>query len=117
MTERIDINRLLVEMRALKTQAQGRNLDIPGLNTGATNQVQDSNAPRFGDMLKTAVEKVNDTQMEAARLTTAFEKGDPSLDLPEVMIAVQKANISFEAMRQVRNKLVSAYQEIMNMPV
>jgi flagellar hook-basal body complex protein FliE len=112
--ERVDINRVLVEMRALKAQAQGRNLDIPSFNKVDNQQ---NTLPQFGDVLKTAVDKVNATQLHADQLAKAFETGDTRVDLPDVMIAVQKANISFEAMKQVRNKLVAAYQEIMNMPV
>jgi flagellar hook-basal body complex protein FliE len=47
----------------------------------------------------------------------AFEMGDDSVDLSEVMIAAQKSTISFEALSQVRNKLMKAYQDVMNMPV
>ena len=50
-------------------------------------------------------------------MKTAFEIGDDSVSMPEVMVAVQKASISFEAVTQVRNRLLSAYQEIMNMQV
>jgi flagellar hook-basal body complex protein FliE len=50
-------------------------------------------------------------------MATRFEMGDPKVDLSQVMISQQKANISFQAVSQVRNKLVSAYQEIMNMPI
>ena len=53
----------------------------------------------------------------AAGKATAFEMGDPNVNLSEVMVAIQKANVSFQAMTQVRNNLVSAYKDIMNMPV
>ena len=46
-----------------------------------------------------------------------FEKGDPDVSLAEVMVALEKASVSFQAMTQVRNELLSAYQEVMNMPV
>ena len=52
-----------------------------------------------------------------AGLATAFESGDPTVNLSEVMVAIQKASISFQAMTQVRNNLVSAYKEVMNMQV
>jgi flagellar hook-basal body complex protein FliE len=50
-------------------------------------------------------------------MSDAFVKGEPNVDLTEVMVAVQKASLSFQAMTQVRNKLVQAYQDVMNMPV
>ena len=56
-------------------------------------------------------------QQQAGQLATALEKGDPTVDVAQVMVAMQKANISFQAMTTVRNKLVSAYQEIMGMQV
>ena len=62
-------------------------------------------------------EQVNQLQSSAAELKTAFEAGTDQVSLPEVMVAVQKASVSFEAVTQVRNKLLSAYQEVMNMQV
>jgi flagellar hook-basal body complex protein FliE len=50
-------------------------------------------------------------------MAAALERGDKSVALPEVMIAWQKASLSFQAMTEVRNRLVNAYQEIMNMPI
>jgi flagellar hook-basal body complex protein FliE len=68
-------------------------------------------------MLSDAIYKINTFQSEAESLAKKFEKGDSSINLAEVMIAVQKAELSLQAMSQVRNKLVSAYQEIINMPI
>ena len=68
-------------------------------------------------MFKNAIDTVNTHQKTSAELATRFEQGDPSVDLPEVMIAMQKSSVSFQAMTQVRNKLVEAYKEVMNMPV
>ena len=50
-------------------------------------------------------------------MAAAFEMGDPNVDLADTMLALQKSSLSFQALSQVRNKLVSAYQEIMNMQV
>ena len=50
-------------------------------------------------------------------MAAALERGDKSASLPEVMIALQKASLSFQAMTEVRNRLVNAYQEVMNMPI
>ena len=71
----------------------------------------------FGQVLKTAVDQVNSAQMETSKLGKQFEMGAPNANLQDVMISLQKANISFQTMVQVRNKLVNAYQDIMNMQV
>lgn len=71
----------------------------------------------FAEMLKNAVDNVNSLQQNANNLTQAYERGDAGVDLPQVMIGLQKSSISFEAMTQVRNKLVDAYEKIMNMPI
>lgn len=71
----------------------------------------------FSTLLKQAIDQVNGHQAQANDLRTRYEMGDPNVDLVNVMIAGQKASVSFEAMAQVRNKLVTAYQEIMRMPI
>lgn len=71
----------------------------------------------FSSVLKDSVDKVNSYQKEAADLKTAYALGDSDVDIPEVMVAIQKASISFEAVTEVRNQLLSAYQEVMNMQV
>jgi flagellar hook-basal body complex protein FliE len=103
----INVNDLLGQMRAMAALAQGQ----------ATSTVEGGAAPGFGTVLKQAVDSVNATQQNAAQLSQSFELGDPNVSLAEVMLSMQKASLSFQAMNQVRNKLVSAYQEIMNMSV
>ena len=71
----------------------------------------------FATALRASLDQVNDMQHHAENLGKRFVMGDDSLNLSDVMIAGQKANISFQATVQVRNKLVSAYQDIMNMQV
>ena len=103
-----EISQVLAQMRAMAAQAQ----------TGAAPAVEETaGAPAFGDLLKTSINAVNDVQQNAGQLKTAFELGDPNVDLAQVMIASQKATVSFQAMVQVRNKLVEAYKDVMNMPV
>jgi flagellar hook-basal body complex protein FliE len=67
--------------------------------------------------LKQSIDQVNETQKTAGKLSAAFSAGDPNLDVAEVMVALQKAGVAFQAMTEVRNRLVTAYQDIMNMPV
>lgn len=71
----------------------------------------------FGQLLKTSLNAVNDVQMRAGDMKVGFETGAGDASLAEVMIAAQKADLSFRAVTEVRNKLVQAYQDIMNMPV
>ena len=95
-------------MQALESMARGQPLQP---------EVQPSDkSPSFGDLMQQAIDQVNETQMEASSLRKSFELGE-QVDLSEVMIAVQKSRISFEALTQVRNKLLSAYQDVMNMSV
>jgi len=78
---------------------------------------QAAETPDFADLFKQAVQAVNTAQKESESLKKAFEMGDPGVSLPEVMVASQKAKVSFEAMVEVRNKLLEAYREVMQMQV
>ncbi|MCU7555017.1 flagellar hook-basal body complex protein FliE [Alteromonas sp. ASW11-19] len=78
---------------------------------------QNPSASEFSDMLKNAVEGVNSMQLQSKDAQQRFELGDPSLSLAEVMLTKEKAGIAFEATVQVRNKVLEAYKQIMNMPV
>lgn len=73
--------------------------------------------PGFAETLQSTIRKVNDSQMDAKRVAEAFEMGDPNVDLVKVMMATQQSQIAFRATVEVRNRLVQAYQEIMNMPL
>ncbi|MEM7564420.1 MAG: flagellar hook-basal body complex protein FliE [Pseudomonadota bacterium] len=100
-------NQLLGQMQALEALAR---------NQAVQPEIKAENSQSFGDLMKLAVDQVNETQMQASDLRKSFELGD-KVDLSEVMIAVQKSRVSFEALTQVRNKLLSAYQDVMNMSV
>ena len=78
---------------------------------------QTTTQTEFAPIIKSAMETVNNRQLEAQDLATRFQVGDPSVDIAKVMIEMQKARISFESLSQVRNRFVSAYQEIMSMPL
>ncbi len=105
----IDVSRILGEMQAMAARARGEAAAPAGPAAAG--------APDFTALLRQSLEKVNEAQQQAGTLAQSFEAGDPRVDLAEVMVALQKASLSFEAMTQVRNKLVSAYQEIMSMQV
>jgi flagellar hook-basal body complex protein FliE len=70
----------------------------------------------FADTLKSALDGVNATQANASAMSEAYERGETT-DIAKVMLARQEAGVAFEATLQVRNKLLSAYQEIMRMGV
>jgi flagellar hook-basal body complex protein FliE len=71
----------------------------------------------FADALKSTLDGVNASQQGAEKLGQRFSIGDDSVNLSDVMIATQKASISFQTAVQVRNKLVSAYHDLMNMQI
>lgn len=68
-------------------------------------------------MLSQAVNRVNELQKTTSDLQTGYERGEPGIDLTEVMIASQKSSVAFQAATQVRNKLITAYEDIMKMPI
>ncbi|ALQ08961.1 MULTISPECIES: flagellar hook-basal body complex protein FliE [Pseudoalteromonas] len=100
------------EMQSMALEA-GRNNQINKLPT----QVQSTSTAQFGDMLSNALNTVHELQQDTGQKVKAVEMGDRSVSLAEAMIASQKSSVAFEATVQVRNKLVEAYKEIMNMPV
>lgn len=101
----IDTSKLLLEMQQMAARARQMEAgaEVPG--------------GQFSELLANSIQKVNEHQLEASTLAEAFERGADDITLAEVMIAMQKASLSFQAMTEVRNRLVSAYQEIMNMPI
>ena len=70
----------------------------------------------FSTAINNALQQVNAQQQRASELSEAYERGDTH-DIVSVMIERQKASLGFETTLQVRNKLLSAYRDIMNMPV
>ncbi len=100
-------NHLLNQMQALEAMAKSQQ---------AQPEIKTEQGPNFGELMQQAINQVNETQMQASSLARAFELGE-NVDLSQVMIAVQKSRVSFEALSQVRNKLLSAYQDVMNMSV
>lgn len=104
----VEINQVLAQMRVLSAQAQK-----PAI-TGAEDAASGAG---FGDLLKGAINNINDVQKESGRLKKAFELGDKNVTLADAMIASQKAEISFQALLQVRNRMLRSYQQIMRMPI
>lgn len=100
---------VLTQIRALQAQTR---ITPPSLES-----VPVAAGPSFGDTLKRALSGVNQSQMQSRRLAEAFELGDPRVDLARVMIASQQAQVGFKAVVEVRNRMVQAYQDVMNMPI
>ncbi|MBL8505075.1 MAG: flagellar hook-basal body complex protein FliE [Methylobacillus glycogenes] len=128
-TSAIDSGRIEAMMAQLKAAAQrpgGEYAAVQnGVNAAAQNgdaasklaQTQATQRVDFAEVLKSSLNHVNQTQMNADALGKSFTMGDDKVSLSDVVIAGQKANISLQATIQVRNRLVSAYQDIMNMQV
>lgn len=95
---------LLNQMRVMASKAEGASSEFP------------TQAP-FGDVLQRAIGEVNQLQQHADGLKARFEMGDANVGVGEVMVAAQKSSLAFEATLRVRNKVVEAYQDIMNMPI
>ena len=101
----INVNSVLAQIRAFGAQAA----------TQVRSAQPAAGSDSFGDLMKNSIDSVNSAQSEAARQQHYFELGDPNTDLSSVMLATSKAQVSFRGMVEVRNRLVSAYQDIMNM--
>ncbi|MFU2508143.1 flagellar hook-basal body complex protein FliE [Pseudoalteromonas sp. ASV78] len=109
---KIQNSALFQEMQSMALEA-GRSNQVNHLPT----QAQPTSSAQFGDLLSDALNTVNGLQADAKQKVTAVEMGDRNVSLADAMIASQKSSVAFEATVQVRNKLVEAYKEIMNMPV
>ena len=105
------IDQMLSVLRATAAQAGGRVNETQSASTGTTAQTD------FAKILQNSIEQVNQTQQQAETMAANFAAGDGNANLHEVMISLQKANVSFQEMVQVRNKLVTAYHDVMNMQV
>jgi flagellar hook-basal body complex protein FliE len=112
----IKSNSLFAQMQSMSLEAMNHNTQAI-TSDNAIPSVNKSSSSNFGDLLKDAVNSVNDIQKTAGAERTAFEMGDPNVTLAQTMISASKAGIAFDATVQVRNKFVEAYKEIMNMPV
>jgi flagellar hook-basal body complex protein FliE len=71
----------------------------------------------FGTLLKQSIDGVDDAQVQAGRLAEQFQLGNPKVTLEETMVAVQKASLSFQQAVQIRNRVIAAYHDVMNMQV
>lgn len=102
-----NIEQMLSELRSASAVAQGKPTQAAAAPGGAD----------FSQVLKSAIDQVGQAQQQAQQMSENFASGQNNVNLQDVMVNLQKASLSFQQMVQVRNKLVSAYHDIMNMPV
>ena len=104
------VDSILQQIRALREQSP-----LPSMEEVGSSTVLETPRVDFSQLLQQSLDGVNASQKNASELTTAFERGDPNVSITEVMVNMQKAQVSFKAAVEVRNKLVDAYQEVMRM--
>ncbi|QYF92030.1 flagellar hook-basal body complex protein FliE [Massilia sp. PAMC28688] len=105
------IEAMIAQLKAAATKPTGAPEIAPVAGEAGTAKVN------FADALKNSLGEVSEAQNKASAMGRAFTMGDDSVSLSDVMVSMQKASIGFQATVQVRNKMVSAYNEIMNMSV
>ena len=104
------VGSLMNQIRAYQDRTDLINSDV------STQRVDQANKSGFSDYIQTAVEAVNETQMNASEMRDAYERGE-DVPLTDVVLSMQKSSLAFEATLQVRNKLLKAYDDVKNMPV
>lgn len=104
-----NIDAMLSELKAASALAQGK--------TAGSGSAETAGGVDFSKVLQSTLEQVNQAQQSAKTMAEDFATGESNVNLQDVMVNLQKANLSFQQMVQVRNKLVTAYNDIMNMQV
>ena len=115
-----NIQSMLQTLRSYQSQAAG-GMDDEGNKVGSgLNGLNGSQGPQgpsgFGDLVRQTVDKVNANQMQATKIASAYERGE-GVPLTDVVLSMQKSSLSFEDTLQVRNNVLKAYEDIVNMPV
>ena len=109
-TSPANISAMLQTLRAHQAEASGRALGSEGLSEKPVNKTG------FGDLVSNAIGQVNDLQNTEDKLQDAYDRGE-NVPLTDVVLGMQKSSLAFEATLQIRNKVLKAYEEILNMPV
>lgn len=107
----IGIQHVLAQMREIKALQQ----DV--FSSGEAIQETGTQKTDFSALLKQQVDKVNEVMASSKELADRLVQGDTSISEVEVMVSLQKASVAYQALNQVRNKLLTAYQEVMSMTV
>lgn len=106
-----NIQELLNQARAMSDLAVARSSSVSDA------PVVNADGHDFQTLLRQAVHDVNQAQNSAQDKVQAFSTGQSNMSLEEVMVSLQKANLSLQSMIAVRNRLVDAYKEVMNLQV
>lgn len=109
----MNVQQLLAQMRVMEAQAKSQITS----DAMAVNEMAAETKTDFSSVLENSLNSVNEASVRSGKMAAAFERGDSNISMAELMVNMEKASVSFQAMTQVRNKLLNAYQEIMNMPV
>ena len=114
MIQPAGMQNLLAQLQAAReSMAQG--LATPAA-TGA-NTAAGVGGVDFGAMLKSTIQSVDASQQQAATLADRFQTGDKNVSLEDTMVALSKAQVSFQELVQVRNRVVQAYKDVMNLQI
>lgn len=100
------INQVVAQMRAMAARA-----GTEGEAAAA------ADVPEFGTVMRQSLDEVNQSMQKSRALADAFEAGDKEVSLTELMVSAQRASLEFQALTEVRNKLLTAYQEVMRMQI
>ncbi|BEV07877.1 MULTISPECIES: flagellar hook-basal body complex protein FliE [unclassified Methylophilus] len=111
------ISSMLAQLRAAAQKPEGLGNSAIANPVAKPPQASPTTQVSFSDALKSSLDQVNNMQLQAEQMGKDFAMGNDNVSLSDVMISGQKANIAFQATVQVRNKLVTAYQDMMNMQV
>lgn len=129
MSDSLSVNQLLSQIRTIRQQTAMPAQNPMAQNVGELGRVNPRpgelrtdgvHAPQqtgFSQLLTQSIDAVNEMQSQSGALSAAFSSGDKNVSLTEVMVASQKADVSFKALVEVRNKFVDAYQEVMRMSI
>ena len=115
----LQIDQVLSQIRSLAAQTHSAGIRPAGLTNDAA--AASGTAPAagtagsFATLMRSGLEQVNQSELRANDVADKFERGVPGVDLPTVMLEANKANLSFRAVTEVRNRLITAYTDIMNM--
>ncbi len=106
-----NLDSMMARMQAMQAAMNG----LPG--APASNETKSANGVDFQNILKNAIENVNNAQNAAQAKAQAFSAGNYDTSLEEVIVSLQKANLSLQGMIAVRNRLVDAYKEVTSLQV
>jgi len=117
---------MMAQIRAYQAKVQGAapqvsapQVSAPQVSTplqGIPPSTPPVGRPSFGEVVSGSLTKVNELQTQSSRMREAYEKGE-NVPLTDVVLSMQKSSLAFEATLQIRNKIMKAYEDVLNMPV